>query len=43
MDLITPFLVKVINTNQPITMMVFCMNVADECSKNGPEMQRAGR
>ena len=43
MDLITPFLVKVINTNQPVTMMVFCMNVADECSENGPEMQRAGR
>ena len=43
MDLITPFPVKVIDANQPITMMVFCMYIADECSKNGPEMQRAGR
>ena len=43
MDLITPFLVKVINTNQPVTMMMFCMSVANERSKNGPEMQRAGR
>ena len=43
MDLLTSLLVKIINTNQPVTMMVFCMNVANECSKNGPEMQRAGR
>ena len=43
MDLLTPLLVKVINTNQPVTMMVFCMSVANECSKNGPEMQWAGR
>jgi hypothetical protein len=43
MDLFTSLLVKIINANQPLTMMLFCMNVANKCSKNGPEMQRAGR
>ena len=41
-DHLAPFFIEIINTDQPLTMMMFCMNVANESSKDGPEMQRAG-
>jgi len=36
MDGFTPFLIQIINTDQPFTIMVFCVDVADERSKDGP-------
>ena len=41
-DRLAPFFIEIINTDQPFTLMMFCMNVADESSKDRPEVQRTG-